>query len=518
MVRRVLIMVAAALAATMIFPTVAVAQVPWEPGLPWEDPGTTQRPADPGDPTTEDDMYADCREWGENVPGPLGSVVEGVCDVGTAALNPGEAAGEALKGVVGRAAEEFADGWKKGIALMFSWWYRTPITSSTSSDGTSDLVGSVHEYLRFFQVCAFIVSVLIAVGRVALASAQLRSQHATEAATMVVRTVVVSSMGVGLIVLADDAMRASSVWLLETMAGGVDPGQALERIIQINTLGSLLGAGLLFVFAVMGVCGVIAQMVFILIQIAVSKLVLGVLPLAASFSGTEAGKQAYNKLTAWTAVFLLFPPVTALIYGTAFSLTLGAEDAQGALAGMILLTLSALALPALVRLMVPMAGQVSGGSGAAVMSGALLASGAAPLLGGFAGGASKIGEGGQDPAASGGRSDSDAPTGAVAAPTSTSPPGGSSGPAGAAPSGGGAAGSGAASSGGAAAGAAGAAAGPIGAAAGEIKQRVEGAGQGAGQILADGAQRGTGSPDVPPPPPGPPGSVPPSGGRSDGEF
>ncbi|WP_280246936.1 hypothetical protein [Nocardia abscessus] len=508
MVKRTLIIMAAMVAAMILIPTIAAAQ-------PSDGSTTTPQPTTPAATTSpqasDNDLYADCREWGANVPGPLGTLVEGACDVGTAALNPGEAAGEALKGVVGKAAVEFAEGWKKGIALMFSWWYRTPITSATSSDSTSDLVGDVHEYLRFFQICAFIFSVLIATGRVAVASAQLRSQHATEAATMVVRTVLVSSMGVGLIVLADDAMRAASVWLLETMAGGVDPSHALDRIMQIESLGGTLGAGLLFVFALIGVFGVVAQMVFILMQIAVSKLVLGVLPLAASFSGTEAGRQAYKKLIAWTTVFLLFPPVTALIYGTAFALAFGAEEAQGALAGMILLTLSALALPALVRLLVPMAGQVSGGSGAAVMGAVLLATGAVPLAGSFARGASQIGEGGKSPAVSGGRSDGDAPTGAVPTPTPPSPSGGMGAPAqssgAATPAAPGASGSAAAA----------AAAGPIGAAATQVAQRVQNIGQGAGQILAAGAQRGTGSPDLPPPS-GPSGSVPPTGGRSDGHF
>lgn len=483
-------------------PSLPLPSLPSIPSIPSTTPSTPS-PSTPND-GQQPDLYKPCRDLSDNLPGPLGSIVEGGCDVYQAGTNPGDAAGELMKGVVGKAAVEFADGWRKGIALMFSWWYRTPITSSTSTDATADIVGRTQSYLRFFQICAFVVSMGIALVRLAWASAQMRSQQAKEAAVLLGRSVFVSGSLVGLVVLGDDAMRAAGVWLLEQMAGGVDPSQAVDKLLKVAEFGNGLGAGLLFVFALMGVMGVVAQMVFILVQIAVSKLVLCTLPLAAAWSGTEAGMQAYRKLMAWILVFLLFPFITALVYGIAFSLAAGAQDAQAVLAGMILLTLSCLTLPALVRLLVPMAGQVAGGSGAAAMGGALMATGAMPLLGGAMRGFSQAG-GGDQPPPSGGPSEGggDAPTGAVPMPSSSSAGGGET--------------SGASGSQTAAASSTGASAagGPIAMAAGAAKERIDNIGAGMGTIAADGAARGTGSPDVPPPA-GPSGAAPPSGGRSDG--
>lgn len=475
-------------------------------------PTTSSVPAPTSSPvatTTANDLYAQCRDNTPDIP-ILGNLMELNCDVGAAVLNPGDAVGEASKGIVGKAADELATGWKKGIALMFSWWYRTPITGSTSSDGTSNFVETVHSYLRYFQVAIFIVSIALAMVRIAWAQTGARGQHVMEAVTLAKRSVVVSGVVVGMAVLGDDAMRAASTWLLEGLAGGVSPAQSLERLMKISTLGGYLGSGLLFVFSLLGLIGVISQMMFILVQIAVSKLVLGVLPLAAAASGTEAGKQAYRKLMAWVVVFLLFPPATAIVYGTAFALAFSSDDAQGALAGMILLTLSAMTLPSLVRLLVPTAGQLAGGGGAAALGGAMIATGAVPMAisGGGGGGGSA-----ERPASSGGRSDGDSPTGAVrVAGASQSLPA-------AASSGGGSAGGGAASTagasgaassgGGAAAGASGAAAaagGPVGIAAAVV---IEGA-----KKVASGARNATGGPDAPPPA-GPTGGAPPSGGRSD---
>ncbi|GAB4590234.1 hypothetical protein Ntsu_80660 [Nocardia sp. IFM 10818] len=476
--------------------------------------------------TEANDLYAQCRnQAGTDIP-IFGKLIEWDCDIKTAILNPGEAAGEALSGAVGKAADELAQGWKNGIALMFSWWYRTPITGAISADssgtcttgtdgqiscptsGASNLVDTVHSYLRYFQIGVFVVSVGLALVRIAWAQAGQRGQHVMEAVTLAKRSVLVSSTVAGLAVLGDGAMRSTATWILAGLAGEVDPNTALDRIMKISTLGGYLGAGLLFVLALLGLVGVIAQMMFILVQIAVSNLVLGVLPLAAAASGTEAGRQAYRKLIAWVTVFVLFPPATAIVYGTAFALAFASDDAQGTLAGMILLTLSALTLPSLVRLLVPMAGQMAGASGAAALGGAVLATGAVPLAQSAISGS---GGGGERPASSGGRSDGDRPTGAVSTPSgsqSSTSGGGGGGAAGGAPSSAGASGA-AASGGGAAAGASGAAAagGPAGMAA---MAAVEGV-----KKVADGARNSVGSPE-PPPPAGPTGGVPPSGGRSDG--
>ncbi|MFE3279527.1 hypothetical protein [Nocardia sp. NPDC059239] len=510
MVRRLLVVAAVVVAMIGLAPLSAMAQptttAPAGPTAPAPASPTTS----PVTTTSPTDLYSDCRDLGDNIPIPgLDKAAEWLCDGTTAATDPTGAANEAAKGILGKVAGELADGWKKGIALMFSWWYRTPITSSIGSDGTSSFVDTVHSYLRYFQIAIFIVSMGLALVRIAWAQGGARNQQVVEAVTLAKRSVLVSSSLAGIAVLGDGAMRSASTWILEGLAGQTSPSEAVERLMKVNSLGGFLGAGLLFVFALLGLIGVISQMMFILVQIAVSKLVLGVLPLAAAASGTEAGRQAYRKLLAWVVVFILFPPATAIVYGTAFALAFGSDDAQGALAGMILLTLSALTLPSLVRLLVPMAGQVAGGSGAAALGGAVLATGAIPLARQAISGS---GGGGDRPSSSGGRSDGDKPSGAVPTPSGAQPSGGGSG-GGRAPSTVGASGAttggsrAAGASGGAAAGASGAAA----AAGGPVGLAVAGVVQGA-QKVADGARNSVGSAE--PPPAGPTGA--PSGGRSDG--
>lgn len=459
--------------------------------------------------TAAPDLYEPCRELAETVPG-LGDALELGCDVTQAVTNPGQAASEAGKGFLDKIATAFAKGWTNAITMMFSWWYRTPITGATNSDGTSDTVEQVHSYLGFLQVLIFIVCIGLALVRIAWASAQQRALHVQQTNTYVVRAVVTASVASSFVIGADAAMRSFSVWLLSNLAATDDPSAAIDRLINVAAIGNGLGAALLLTFAQLGMLGCIAQMVFIMVQLAVSKLALGTLPLAAAASGTESGMQAYRKLMAWVVVFVLFPPATALIYGLALSMSLSAEDSQGTLAGLVLLTLSAFALPALVRLIVPMAGQASGGNNAGMLAGAgAMATGAVPIVSStLRGGGQSIAATGSAPPGGGGRSDGDAPSGAVSVVGS----GGGSIGGGALKGASGAAGA-AGASGASAGGLSGAAAGgPTGVAVGAAAQQL---GSTTSQI-AQGARQAIGDSNSPPPP-APSGSIPPSGGRSDNQ-
>ena len=54
----------------------------------------------------------------------------------------------------------------------------------------------------------------------------------------------------------------------------------------------------------------------------------GVLPITASFTNTQMGRQWFQKAIGWTLAFILYKPAAALIYAAAFRLT--GSDAFGA--------------------------------------------------------------------------------------------------------------------------------------------------------------------------------------------
>ncbi|MBM4686331.1 hypothetical protein GS532_21735 [Rhodococcus hoagii] len=82
----------------------------------------------------------------------------------------------------------------------------------------------------------------------------------------------------------DELSRASGVWLLNAMVGENIDG-AVEKLMAVASIGPLLGPGLIFVFSILGIIGTAVQAVFILIQIAMLRLVLGWMPIAAAAYG-----------------------------------------------------------------------------------------------------------------------------------------------------------------------------------------------------------------------------------------
>ena len=170
--------------------------------------------------------------------------------------------------------------------------------------------------------------------------------------------------------------------------------------------------GLVILLGIIVVIGGLIQIVIVAGIAAVLPILVGLWPLSAAWSGTEAGAQTWKRHSAWILAAVLYKPAAAIIYAVAFKMFAGGVacpptttcDAQSAshlslILGVLLILLAALALPALIRLVVPAAaavGGISGGeaiaAGAAMATGAVMvatgvgAAGAGAAAGGMAGG------------------------------------------------------------------------------------------------------------------------------------
>lgn len=129
------------------------------------------------------------------------------------------------------------------------------------------------------------------------------------------------------------------------------------------------------------------QIIMLFLRTAVLLVLMVVFPIAAACSSTEAGRSWFAKVCGWLIAFLLYKPAAALIYLIAFTVIGTPQPAESgldplltALYGITLMTLSVLALPALLRLCVPLSAAVAGGGGGTAMPG-IDPSGAAPLRG-----------------------------------------------------------------------------------------------------------------------------------------
>src|SRR5207248_9543444 len=126
-----------------------------------------------------------------------------------------------------------------------------------------------------------------------------------------------------------------------------------------------------FIAIVLGILAFLApliQIMLMLVRGGMLVLLIGTLPLIAAFSNTEMGLQWFRKASAWLIAFALYKPAAAVVYAVAFDLA-GQPGALALLDGVMMLVLAILALPALLRFVVPATSALAGAGG----SGAILA-------------------------------------------------------------------------------------------------------------------------------------------------
>jgi hypothetical protein len=208
--------------------------------------------------------------------------------------------------------------------------------------------------------------------------------------------------GPGLVALGliTTMMDAFSVWIIdrstEDFAASFTAmlGMAGEEDETTAVLGnplSIIGIALIAWF----VSGL--QEILLTIRGAVIGIIAGVLPTMAAASSTGLGRPAYERVRNWMIAWVLYKPTAAIIYANGF---MSAQDNTGeplanAWRTIALMGLGLAAMPALIKVINPLAASVSGGSsGAGAAATTATATGMAQLRGGSTGAAGAAGAAG----------------------------------------------------------------------------------------------------------------------------
>lgn len=322
---------------------------------------------------------------------------------------------------------------------------------------------------------------------------QRKAEPLKDILAMLIRLILISAGGVSLVALLSQASDEWSAWMLDAATAG-SFNDTLIALFALNPFSRHSGILMAILFGLLAIIAGAIQVVLFMIRQPFLILMVGLWPLSAAATNTDWGRQWFSKLTGWIAAFLLYKPAVAIIFALGLKMMKPdtSDIADGMLnfiQGLLLIGMSMVALPALVKFIVPSTASLGSGGGGGV----------AAALGGIAGMkvASGSGGGGARGAGSSGGSQGASPSGASGAGDGAGSSGGASGAgadevgAGAstgAEASAGAAGSagGAAASGGAAA-AAGPAA-PVVLAAGAAAQGAATAAQGAADSATDGGQ------------------------------
>ena len=376
--------------------------------------------------------------------------------------------------------------------------------------GSGGTVAFLQSSLWWYVGAGAVLSVIVGAARMAW---EQRAEPGRDLVRSLLTLIVVAGAGVtitGLLVAAADGF---SIWIInnslqcDVRAGSACFGSNLVNLIALGGTGGL-GPLLVIILGLVAIAASVVQIVLVVARSAMLVILTGTLPLSASATNTEMGRQWFKKSVAWLVAFILYKPAAAIVYAAAFQLAgtdVFTDDGSGllsALTGLMLMVIALFALPALMRFVTPMVGAMTGGgAGGAAAMGAM----AALPTGAIAGGRLAGGGGAEHMSGPSGASGSAGSTGA--GPSGANASGGASaGGAGAgAGAGGGAAAAGAgagagAAAGGAAAGgatAAGAAGGPVGMAAGAVLDVGMKAGKAAAGTAKSIGEHGAGEGDGP---------------------
>jgi type IV secretion system protein TrbL len=250
------------------------------------------------------------------------------------------------------------------------------LLGATAPEGSSSAVGFLQNSLWYYVGALAVLSVII--GGIRMVWEQ-RAQPGKDLLQSLITLVVVSGTGLAVLGLGVAAADAFSIWVLD---GATDCGVSVagESTCFGTNLATMLaigasvspGVGLIgtLILASLALFMTYVQVALMVVRGGLLVILAGVLPLTASFTNTQMGKQWFGKVIGWSIAFILYKPAAALIYAAAFQLV-GSDafqdDGEGLwaiLTGLALMLMALVALPALLKFAAPMTGAVSGGGSA----------------------------------------------------------------------------------------------------------------------------------------------------------
>lgn len=222
--------------------------------------------------------------------------------------------------------------------------------------------GQIRIQVNWLVVTIAVGSMLVAAFRMAL---ERKGSAGVDALKGLIRMIVVSTAAWAVVGwIAKEADRYSTHLYDQGMK------EQLKLIAKCGTDG--LTAFLLIIVGLLLLIAGVIHTILMYIRLGVMTLLVGTLPMAAAASMSEVGLGWWRKHLAWMTAWLLYKPTVGLImYGGAAMLSATEANAkQLKLAGAGILLMAGVALPALMRLVVPAVAAMGREDGSAAGAGA----------------------------------------------------------------------------------------------------------------------------------------------------
>jgi len=281
--------------------------------------------------------------------------------------DPACVAGNVIKSVVHSAtndvlsgiAQSVTDGVTWIVTNTATWWLRVPSPDLAGEPA----VAAIHRWLLPVTVAVAVGGVIAAGARMALTR---RANPLLDVTGGMLTLAAASTLGVTAATLLLKAGDAFSAWVLQASTGG----QFAHRLALLLTFGGGAAPAVMLVFGLIAIVMSLAQAVLMLFRQAALIILAGVLPLAAAGSVAPLTRPWVRKVTTWMLTLICYKPAAAAVYATAFTLAGSGGGVETMLMGFVMLLLSVLTLPALMKFFTWTTGTISGSGGGGQLLGA----------------------------------------------------------------------------------------------------------------------------------------------------
>ncbi|QIT13026.1 hypothetical protein [Clavibacter michiganensis] len=345
---------------------------------------------------------------------------------------------EGTRALVGAGVEAaVSDGFQQAADAIYSAYDDIMKQFLTSWVNSGFVVSLDNKATAWFQSSSLPITIALLTLGLVVAGARVMYSHRGEPFQEVMqalgRAVAVISFGTAAIQILVWGGDAYATWILNVSGTSASAGLVDAQFASTFP-------GLALIFGLLGVLAVGVQWVIMFVRQALLLLLNAFWQMSAAYATLRQGVQAFEKVTAWIIAFIIYTPLAASIYAFAWRLKDGQDGIGGVLYGLMLILLAVVALPALMRLLVPGTSALGNAIGGAVALGvaatvlqAGVAVGAAVATGGAAAGAGAAGAGagvGAGAAAEGGEIAASGETGVGVSDASSVAGGGDSAPSG----------------------------------------------------------------------------------------
>lgn len=309
----------------------------------------------------------------------------------------GACTAEAIGGLVNSQIYEFTKQLYAGANDLwtgfFTSWIDSPF-SAVAGGSTAEWFSSI---IAPIQGALLALGIMVAGIRIMLLA---RGEVAGEAAKRFLRAILVTVAGAAFFQIMLLGSNALARWFIDVALNDQRP----DLIGEATVFGQ--NTALAFIFGIFLALAVGVQWIIMIFRDIALTVIIPFWPVAASGAMFDRHEGMFEKTTTWLLAFLIYSPLVAAMYGLSIRLRGMQDGVPGVVVGLGIFLLALFALPALLKLVAPMAsaiGNASPGSmalnglrtvaTAAVAGGAIVASAGAATPAVAGGGAAATGGG-----------------------------------------------------------------------------------------------------------------------------